>query len=290
VDAIYDPRRGMFAIYGKMWIDGPGGGMGWKHGMGRIESKDFIHWSQPRLILTPDDDDPSYVEFHTAPVFYHDDCYFALLQILNRAVGGGVIDIEMALSRNGLDWQRPFRKQFALARAPGSFDGGSIFPCATPVVLKDEIRFYYGAYSGGATGGDDYAMTSGIGFATLPRDRFAGIRPDLKSDQPTLPQPLKNIGQITLKPIELGSGTRLSLNADASKGTIRVELLDERSYRVRGFSAEDAEPIRGDSLRHAVKWKGRAFDRLPPGRYLVRIRLDNAEAFALDVEGPVKSD
>jgi hypothetical protein len=282
---MYDPRRQKFAIYGKMWIDGPDGTMGWKHGMGRIESKDFVNWSPPELILTPDDDDPSYVEFHTAPVFFYGDCYFALLQILHRAEGGGVIDIELALSRNGLNWRRPFRRQLALRRgAPGKFDSGSLFPCSTPVVLENQIRFYYGAYSGGATGGDDYAMTSGIGFATLPRDRFAGLRPDLKSDQPTLPHPLVNIGQITLKPVQLDSRTTLSLNADASEGTIRVELLDERSYRIRGFSAEEAEPIHGDSLRHVIRWKGRSFDQLPPGRFLVRIHLDNAEVFALNVE------
>jgi hypothetical protein len=66
LDAIYDPVREVFAIYGKMWIDGPDGGMHWKHAMGRIESKDFIHWSRPQLLLAPDDQDPAWVEFHTS--------------------------------------------------------------------------------------------------------------------------------------------------------------------------------------------------------------------------------
>jgi hypothetical protein len=286
LDVMYDPRLAVFEIYGKMWIDGPDGGMAWKHAMGRTESKDFIHWSRPTLVLTPDDDDPAYVEFHTVPVFFHDDCYFGFLQILHRAENGGVIDVEMALSRNGLEWQRPFRKQPALPRGVhGAFDGGSLFPCATPVVLKDEIRFYYGAYSGGATKGVPGQKTiSGLGFASIPRDRFAGIRPDSLSDQPTLRHPLKDIGQITLKPIELGPATILTLNADASRGTIRIELLDERGYGVRGFSAEDAAPIRGDSLRHAVKWNAKSSEDLPLGQYLVRIHLDDAEVFALSWE------
>lgn len=288
LDAMYDPRRGVFAIYGKMWIDGPGGTMSWKHGMGRTESRDFIHWSQPQLLLTPDDEDPPYVEFHTVPVFYYDDCYFGLMQILHRAEGGGVIDIEMALSRDGLQWSRPFRKPFALARSsPGKFDSGSLFTNATPVVLPDEIRFYYGAYSGGATGGprknNDFSITSGIGFATLPRDRFAGLKSDPLSNQPTLPEPLANVGQITLKPVELGPGTALTLNADAA-GSIRVELLNERGLRVRGFSVEDAAPIHGNSLRHRVAWKGHSLSGLPRGKYLIRIHLDDAEAFALGIE------
>ena len=57
-DVFYDPQRQRFVNYAKMWIDGPDGGMHWKHAMGRIESKDFIHWSKPQLILTPDDADP----------------------------------------------------------------------------------------------------------------------------------------------------------------------------------------------------------------------------------------
>ncbi|MDC0936964.1 hypothetical protein OAS39_11815 [Pirellulales bacterium] len=46
MDPFYDPRLERFAAYGKMWIDGPDGGMYFKHAMGRIESKDFIHWSK----------------------------------------------------------------------------------------------------------------------------------------------------------------------------------------------------------------------------------------------------
>ena len=83
-DAFYDPVRRVFAIYGKMWIDGPSGGMGWKHGLGRTESKDFLHWSPPQLVLTPDDADSPELEFHTAPVFWHAGRYFALIQALNR--------------------------------------------------------------------------------------------------------------------------------------------------------------------------------------------------------------
>jgi hypothetical protein len=173
-----------------------------------------------------------------------------------------------------LAWQRPFKKQFALPRgAAGQFDSGSIFTCAIPIILPGEIRFYYGAYSGGATGADDYSHSSGIGFATLPRDRFGGLQPVARSEQVTLPKPLENIGQITLKPIEITPGTVLSLNADAGEGSIRVELLNEYGYRMRGFSREEAFPIKGNSLQHAIKWKGRSLSDLPAALYLVRFHL-----------------
>ena len=70
VDVLYDPRRKVFALYGKRWIDGPDGGMYWKHGMGRAESKDFVNWTTPQLLCVPDELDPSHVEFRTSPVFF----------------------------------------------------------------------------------------------------------------------------------------------------------------------------------------------------------------------------
>ena len=284
VDVFYDPVRKVFASYARMWIDGPGGGMYWKHAMGRIESKDFIHWKDPELVLAPDDQDPPSVEFHTSPVFYYNDRYFCLNQILNRAVGGGVIDIELMVSRDGLDWERPFRKEFFLGRSqPGQFDSGSVFTNSTPVILDEEIRFYYGGYQDGATGGDDESMHSGLGFASIRLDRFAGIRPVAKSDQPTLSKPLERIGQVTLKPIDLSKFKSISLNADASNGTIRVELLNSRGRRLRGFAAEDCVSIKGDSLAHKLAWKGVSLGDLPRGHYMLRIHLDNATVFALSL-------
>jgi len=207
-----------------------------------------------------------------------------LNQILNRAVGGGVMDIELMVSRDGYAWERPFRKEFFLPRAePGRFDSGSVLTNSTPVILGDEIRFYYGGYQGGATGGDDENMPSGVGFATIPLDRFAGIQPLAKSDQPTLSKPLEHIGQITLKPVDLAGFRHLSLNADASNGSVRAELLDSKGRRVRRFSADDCLPIRGDSLAHAVEWRSSSLTDLLPGRYMIRLHLDNATVYALSL-------
>lgn len=281
-DAMYDPVRGLFAIYGKMWIDGPAGGMGWKHGLGRTESRDFMHWSHPQLLLTPDDLDPPETEFHAAPAFWHAGRYFALLQILNRGQRGGVIDIELGLSQDGLRWERPFRKPFVLARRDGEqFDSGSLLTCATPIVLEDEIRFYYGGYSAGATSGDDYSLTTGVGFASIRRDRFAGVVPVERSAQASLKKPLEHVGQVTLKPIDLGAFHQLTINADASAGFIRVELLNEEGRRIRGFSREDSVAIQGDALRHPVRWSGQAEGTLPPGRVMIRLHLERATAFAV---------
>lgn len=270
MDVFFDPLRQRFVMYHKMWIDQPDGTMGWKHGMGRTESSDFLTWSASELVLSPDEFDPDHLEFHHTPVFFYNGRYFALLQDLNRGERGGVIDIELALSRDGWRWERPFRQPFFLARSPAGFDSGSLFTNGTPVLLKDEFRFYYGGYDQGATGADARYEISGIGLATLPRDRFAALTSQ------------GGPAQVTLKPVSLGGGGALTLNAAVGTGEIRVELLDAEGYRQRGYYWDEAVPLTGDSLRHPIRWRERSLADLPPGRYMPRLHLrGEARVFAL---------
>jgi hypothetical protein len=271
IDACYDSRAHVFAIYCKVWVDGPEGRMFWKRGVGRTQSQDFVHWSPPELVMAPDELDGPTVELHSAPAFFHQDCYFGLVQLFDPG-NQGQMDIELALSRDGLHWQRPFRRPFFLPVNTGDqFDSGMLVSNATPVFLEDEFRFYFGAYNRGLNSGDDSKMTTGVGLYTMPRDRFAGLRP------------VENFGQVTLRALDLGEGRRLTLNGDASSGSIRVEVLDADGHRVRGFTGDDAVPLRGDSLRHPVRWRNQAVKQLPPGRYLLRVHLENAELFALSI-------
>jgi len=283
-DIYYDSQKGVFVDVAKMWIDGPDGRMFWKHGIGRSESRDFIHWSRPELILTPDEFDAPHVEFHTAPVFEYAGYHLCLAQILDRAENGGVMDIELMLSHDGRRWARPFREQLFFSRAGAqNFERGSIFTNSTPVILEDSIRFYYGAYSLGATGADDTKQESGVGFFTIPRDRFAGLRPVPVSAQPTLRTPVRDLGQVTLRPLPLGGVEAITLNADASEGQVQVELLDSAGYRVAGFDRAQSTPIQGDSLAHEVRWRERALSDLPAGSYSLRIYLQAASLFAVDL-------
>jgi hypothetical protein len=209
------------------------------------------------------------VEIHGGPVFYYSGIYFSLLQMLDFG-DGGTMPGELALSRDGIRWNRPFRGNYFLpvTGTKKEFDAGCLWTNATPVILDDEIRFYYGAYPSWGSDVDDQAGT-GIGMRTLPRDRFAGVRP------------LDKVGQITLRPLDLANASKLTINANAAEGAVRVEVLTEAGYRLGGFTKEDATPIQSDGLRHAVAWKEKSLADLPQGRYRLRIYLDKAEVFAL---------
>ncbi len=304
-DVFYDELKQCYVGYGKMWMHGPDGGSHWKHGMGRIESQDFIHWSKPQFILSVEDDDPPQHEFHTSPVFLYNRQYFSLNQILNRSVG--TIDVELMSSRDGLRWDRPYIGQPFLQRGKtGDFDAATLLTNGNPVTVGDEMWFYYGAYRGtaiGAVGLDRQVLGSkdyysGVGLATMKKDRFVGITVDprihsrnsLKVTRETVGNPApklakdNTIGQVTLKPIHLDQVRSMTLNGDASQGKIYVELLNEDGFRVRGYSKEESVPTVTDSIDAVVRWKERDLAQLKPGRYIIRIHLDNAKLFAVTID------
>lgn len=282
-DVLYDPTHKAYVIFGKMWICGPDGAHAWKHGMGRSQSTDFLHWSKPQFVCVPDDEDGE-LEFHTSPVFMHRERYFSLNEILRRAERG-MMDIELMISRNGFEWERPFRKTLFLERSPGEqFDSGTLLTNNNMIIHGEQMRFYYGAYSSGAIGGGTDItgdqQKSGVGLVTLPLDRFAGIRSEPLAPTAKVKQP-PSIGQITLKPLDLQGRTELYLNANATDGAVWAELLDASGYRVPGFDKASSIPLKQDSLHHRLEWKGKKLTDLPAAQYHIRLHLQKAVVFAL---------
>ncbi len=291
VDVSYDALRKRYLAVTKAWIDGPDGRTFWKRAIVSSESTDFLSWSTPKLILAPDEHDgvrpAAYpgtrqgVQLHGAPAFERHGVYFALLQLADFETHG-LQPIELALSRDGDTWQRPFRKtMFFPVNEPGHFDTGRIWSNATPVVVGDELRFYFGGAENPWHFGrkenvwgskKNKLPLTGIGLATLKLDRFAGVKP------------LERIGQLTLHPRSLAGVKRITLNAAAVKAAVRVELLDASGRRIPGFTKADAVPLTGDSLRHEVKWQSADLTKLPARDVTIRVHLDRAEVFALTLE------
>lgn len=293
LDVLYDERLGLFVGYGKMWTPWPDGTLAFKHAMGRMESKDFIHWSRPELVALVNDRDAAQIEFHTSPVFFYNGMYLSLNQILDRHAG--TMDAELMSSRDGRRWDRSLQGQFAIPRgAAGRFDAGSVITNGTPVILDKQIRFYYGGYRGTAIGGvglneqkigsKDYH--SGVGMVSTPQDRFVAIsiNPDtpVKAQKKDKPKITNTIGHVTLKPLDLAGVKTITLNADTTKGAAWLEILNEDGFRMRGFTKADALPLKkADKLAHAARWKDKTPADLPPGKYMLRVHLQQADLFAI---------
>jgi len=83
------------------------------------------------------------------------------------------------------------------------------------------------------------------------------------------------LGTIVTRPLVF-SGSRLVLNV-AAKGTVRVGLLDESGQPLKDYALAACDPIRGDSVRQPVTWRGRANVRAQAGK-VVRLQFELQEA------------
>ena len=88
-------------------------------------------------------------------------------------------------------------------------------------------------------------------------------------------------GHVVTNPLR-HSGGKLVLNFKTKNtGSIRVELRDAGGVPIKGFSAADCKPLTGDSLQHAVSWRGGS---LPTGNVKairVRFLLKDAALFSM---------
>jgi hypothetical protein len=53
---------------------------------------------------------------------------------------------------------------------------------------------------------------------------------------------------------------------------------------VPGFDKANCIPRNSDSLRHSLAWKENKLADLPPGRYHLRLHLQQAEVFAVTLK------
>jgi len=153
---------------------------------------------------------------------------------------GGTIDVQLAASRDGRQWQRVGDRQpFIPLGPPGSVDRGMIFTAKDPVIVGDELWFYYGAYAGEHGVG---AGTGTICLAKLRQDGFVSLDADEAG------------GTVLTKPF-ICDGEQLSINADAQGGEVAVAVLDEQGQEHTGYRKIDCALLDSDSVQQRVTWR-----------------------------------
>jgi len=87
-------------------------------------------------------------------------------------------------------------------------------------------------------------------------------------------------GSLITKPLVF-EGEKLELNVVARQPA-RVALLEESGRAYKGFALEDCHPVRGDSVRWNVTWKGNPDLKQLAGKTVrVKIELQDAKLYAL---------
>lgn len=213
----------------------------WKRRIARSESEDLLHWSKPEMVLVPDELDP--VELYGMPVFKYEGLYFGLLQMYYSSTKA-TIDIQLAFSRDGKNWERlPTREIFlGLGSQHGQgadFDSGMIIT-HRPVLVGDELWLYYTGFRSVHT---ETSNTCAIGLAVTKLDRFIGRA-----------TPQGESGLLLTRPL-LWQGNALEINASSANGAIQAEVLSEDGEVLAGYERASSLVFSGDALRHEMRWQ-----------------------------------
>ena len=120
----------------------------------RTESDDFLHWSEPEAVLRADLLDDANTELYGMAVFPYSDLYLGLLE--RWYDNPDVIELQLAWSHDGKDWQRPQKRSAFL---------GPAFPWNKGLELRGE--------HGAGAGGQSALVSTSAGAAA----RMAGEAP-----------------------------------------------------------------------------------------------------------------
>ncbi|MEP0844927.1 MAG: hypothetical protein HRF43_19675 [Phycisphaerae bacterium] len=280
---MFDPARDRYVLYGRTRKTLPEVEAAWSkydwykdwhsgRAVARVESPDFLTWDFTRpasapVVLTADLGDKPGTEIYSMKVFPYESVYIGLVQVYMALPDESTLDVQLAVSRDSVHFTRVGdRSPFIPLGGVGSWDRFNLSLANNdPHPDGDRLRFYYGGrmyrhtpYKGPDTG----PTRSGIGFATIRKDRFVALQASFDG------------GQIVTRPLLL-TGRTLRLNAQANFGEIIVEVLDDA-----GKTLARSEEIRVDNLDIPVAWRDGGFP--PDGRPVqLRITLKNALLFAI---------
>lgn len=225
-------------------------GSGWS-GHRRIPmqsvSDDLIQWKTPWQVITPDAKDEGETQFYCmGGLIARGSLLIGMLRVLRDDLpadpGGPVAGIGytvLAWSRDGEHWRRDREPFMDRNPRPGSWDHAMTW-ADCQIIVGDETRIYYGGYARGHK--VERFTERQLGLARMPVDRYVAREAG----------PIR--GTLQTPPITANLAG-MTINAGV-KGELRVRLLDEDGKPLPGFDWSDCEPLRGDSVRHLVRWKG----------------------------------
>ena len=250
-------------------------------------------------------------ETYKLAVFPYEGLYIGMPQIYyptgpalpqrNNTVGFHEIQLafnrDPELPREG--WKRlgnrqPFIETSGLDKGlAGNFDRQQLGVLNRPVVMKDELWFYYNGAKGRSLPyklWSDGTVRNGekltpeekadfedgwiaICLATLRLDGFVSLTAG------------EEAGEVITKPF-VASGDDLLLNVDVQQGgKARIEVLDEDNKPFPGFEMHRSIALQGNSVAQTASWRGKTdWNQLRGTTVRLRIQLRTANLYAFWME------
>ncbi len=271
--AFWDTRLNKYVIYVQKW--------GAMRKVGRIETGDIqkpwpfdasvasiYKWGKNRTpppgpetptAFSYDDKDPQPSDHYTSAAVQYpwaQDVYLMFPAAYyhtpeppkGRFSNDGPVDIQMAVSRDGVTYSRVERKPYVELGMKGQPDSGSVYMLVGMIRTGDEISQYYSAFPfthGAYRGlGEEFR----IGAIMRVSQRLDGfVCADAGPEGGTFATPALHF-----------SGRRLVLNLNASAlGEVKVELRDEAGRVLPGFSFADCDPSWGNDTARTITWNAK---------------------------------
>ncbi len=234
------------------------------------ESEDLIKWENFKVILKPDQQDRADTQFYGMGGFNYFGTYIGMLWIYHTDSEEETIDVQLATSRDGINWERVGNREVFLPLGQiGAFDEKMIFTGNEPLIVGDEIWMYYSGHNNKHQEPKREQTLEGIGLAKLRLDGFVSL------------QGKECIGNLMTKVLRF-KGCKLIINAKTEPdGFIGVEILDENGNPIRGKTLEDCDKFTGDSVRKTVSWREKErLDNLQVEPIKLRFHIKRGEIYS----------
>ena len=264
------------------------------------ESDDFEDWTPREIIVAPDERDPPQDhEFYGMSSLAYRDFRIGFLSVFHTLYERWIaeneiedwmpewmnqMDIQLTYSKDGRTWHRAGNREPILTCGPrGSYDCGSVYPPHAPFVRDGEIWVYHSASNclHGEPPRHGEESRKGINLAKIQKDRLVCLKSD-------------GDGVVTTDPLSIDPNA-LWINADASGGSLRVEIVDPFDRIVPGFGKDDCIPFSANETDYRVEWRngpqgadgtkaGGLEEKMAAqgrGGLKVKVYLDRARLFAL---------
>lgn len=203
-------------------------------------SDDGINFSDPELVLMPDERDPWDLQFYFLAPHWFENYVIGCLGYYRVEDGQQTMDTDLCFSTDGVNWHRPVRGGW-IPRSPsesGEMDTTGIYAMAPWLDLGGKSLAIYAATPNPHNKGPFAWKPMG---AVFPKNRMVGIAAGSVTggfmSEPFFPR---------------GSEIRLDANI---RGWLKAELCDAFGRKMPGFNLRDSIPVRGNSESHVLRWK-----------------------------------
>ena len=169
------------------------------------------------------------------------------------------IDLGFVVSNDGIHFREPAHEHIFLKRGDDDdWDRGGLLQGQGFENVGDQTYIYYGAWDPRVW--ENSPPRGGVGIATLPRDRFAHLAVDHRTEGPGDYQRKKTVSSFLTSSVAVEPGPRrFFINAAGlgEEAMLKVELLDHLLRPLPQYAGENAAMVGTNGFQTPIIWNGR---------------------------------